>query len=292
MIYTVKNDFFEAKIASAGAELISLKGKDGFEYLWTGDEKYWDGHAPVLFPIVGALRNGRVNIGSGSYEMRQHGFARFCEFSFVNGTETGLSLKLEADEQTKSSYPFDFVLTVSYELTEKGIKTVFAVENRGGETMPFSIGGHPGINLPVNEDARFEDYTLVFEKPEDQKCPCVDMVNVLIDWESFKYELKNESRIPLARELFSNDALIFEGLSSKKVSVVNEKTGKGVTMDISDFPMFAIWSPESGGPFVCLEPWTGCATLTRESDEFEEKKNMIFLKPEEIKKFEFSLEIS
>lgn len=277
MIYTIKNDFLEAKVDSLGAQLVSLKGKNGFEYLWVGDPKYWGGQAPVLFPIVGALRGGKTKIGGAEYEMRQHGFARHREFTLEKEEESALSLKLSSDFETKKMYPFSFSLTVTYALEGSGIKTSFQVENIGDKVLPFSVGGHPGFNVPVNEEAAFEDYTICFEKPESQKCPAIDTSCALIDWEKSTYTLENECKIPLQHSLFYEDALIFEHLNSQKVSVINESTGHGVTMDFTGFPMLGVWSAKNDGPYVCLEPWTGCATLTTESDEFEEKKNTTFL---------------
>ena len=67
---------------------------------------------------------------------------------------------------------------------------------------------------------------------------------------------------------------MFEGLNSRKVQVVNPQTGRGVEMDFSQFPLLGIWSAKNDGPYVCLEPWTGCATQTTEGDGFLEKKGM------------------
>lgn len=272
----LKNGAVSAVVDSLGAELVSLK-KDGVERLWQGSEEHWKGQAPVLFPIVGALRGGKAKIDGDWYEMGQHGFARKTEFSLSEQTESSVAMRLTSSFETKKMYPFAFSLTVTYTLTENGVKTAFSVENKGEKVMPFSIGGHPGFNIPAGEKADFEDYVIAFPQPETQHCPVIDTSCALIDDTRTLFALEQEKEIPLRHSLFYGDALIFENLHSQSVKVWNPKSGRGVEMDFSGFPLFGIWSAKNDGPYVCLEPWTGCATLTRESDEFEQKKNTTFL---------------
>ena len=289
MIYEIQNGGFTAKIDSLGAQLVSLK-RGGVEYLWVGDPKYWAGHAPVLFPIVGALRNDRAKINGQWVEMGQHGFARHREFALKEQRPGAVSLVLTADGETKAVYPFSFTLTVTYTLTESGIATGFAVENTDDVPLPYCIGGHPGFNLPAGEDAAFEDYTVVFPQEEDQVCPMIDLSARLIDWDRQGFQLHGKE-IPLQHSLFYQDALIFENLNSQTVQIVNKATGKGVEMDFAGFPMLGIWSAANDGPYVCLEPWTGCATLVSEGDEFLEKKGMAQLPPGGRKEHSFTVRI-
>lgn len=291
MLYEIRNEKLTAKIDSLGAQLVSLKSNTGFEYIWAGDTKYWGGHAPVLFPIVGALRDGKAKIDGEWYEMGQHGFARRSEFSLAEQTESSVSLRLFSDHDTKKMYPFEFALTVTYALTDSGIKTAFRVENSGTKTMPFAIGGHPGFNIPIDENSNFEDYTIKFEKAEQQSCPAVVIGKGLIDPNETAFALNGESEIPLKHSLFYGDALIFENLNSNRIQIVNKETGHGIEMEFSDFPMLGIWSAANDGPYVCLEPWTGCATTTAESDVFEEKKGMTFLPAGSTAEFAFDVKI-
>lgn len=277
MIYELNYAGCTAKIESLGAELVSFQGSDGFEALWQGDTQYWGGHAPVLFPIVGALRDNKVKIGGEWFEMGRHGFARKMEFTVSEQSVERISLCLASSFETKKFYPFEFRLTVSYSLGERGLTTSFGVENLGSGVMPFVVGGHPGFNIPVGEQAAFEDYTIVFEKSETQKCPRIDLQTCLIDPSDVHFELKGEREIPLRHQLFYGDALVFENLNSNLVQVLHKESGKGIEMDFSGFPMLGIWSALNDGPYVALEPWTGCATRTDEGDELEKKKGMAFL---------------
>ena len=279
-----------AVVDTHGAQLKSFKNSDGEELLWQGNPEFWAGQAPVLFPIVGALRNGRVKIKGEWHEMRRHGFAKSTEFTVTEKTASSVTLKIEASRETKEIYPFDFSFSVTYTCGEKSLETKFDVTNTGNEILPYSVGGHPAYNVPVGykDGEVFEDYQIEFSENENQKCPEIDLKECLINPEKVTLELNNERIIPLRHSLFYRDALVFDKLNSKTVKLVNTKNGRGIGMDISGFPMLGIWSCVNDGPYVALEPWTGCATLTTEDDEFEHKKNTIFLPCGETRSYAFT----
>ena len=290
MLCQLTNSHFTAQVDSLGAQLISLKSPSGFEHIWVGDPSYWREHAPVLFPIVGALRDGKTQINGQWYEMSRHGFAKRSEFALKDQAPDSVSLTLSANPDTKAVYPFDFTLTVTYTLTDQGIDTRFTVENPGAVDLPYSVGGHPGFNLPVDEDAAFEDYTIQFEAEEGQVCPVIDLRAGLIDPTREGFRLAGKE-IPLQHSLFYQDALVFENLRSRRVRLVNKHSGRGVEMDFGGFPMLGVWSAVNDGPYVCLEPWTGCATRTTEGDGFLEKKGMSLLAPGGKEEHGFSVKI-
>ena len=227
MLIHIKNENETAAIDTLGAELVSSMGDDGFEHIWQGDKTYWGGHAPVLFPIVGALRDNRTCINGEWYEMKRHGVARHEEFTVTEQGEDYVTLQLTANEETKKQYPFDFVLTVSYYLTGSSITTKFTVKNADTKPMPFS--------------------------------------------------------------LFYKDALVFENLNSTCVSLKSRQSGRGVMMEFSGFPMLGIWSAANDGPYVALEPWTGCATAVQEDDVFEKKHGMRTLQPGEEAEYAYTV---
>lgn len=288
--YTIQNGKFTAKVDTLGAQLVSLINHEGRELLWTGDPAYWREHAPVLFPIVGALRGNRAKIKGEWYEMARHGFAKRSEFACTRQAPGAVSLTLRANGETKKAYPFDFALTVGYTLQEDGYTTTFTVENTGAEPLPFAIGGHPGFHIPAEEGAAFEDYTIQFDEEERQQCPAVLLDTGLLDTQKAGFTLHGRE-IPLQHSLFYQDALVFEGMRSHRVRILNKKTGRGIEMDFAGFPMLGIWSAQNDGPYVCLEPWTGCATLTTEGDEFTEKKGMAVLAPGEESRHSFTVRV-
>lgn len=289
MLISIQNENVSAAIETRGAELVSFKSDDGFEHIWQGDPKYWGGHAPVLFPIVGALRSGRTRIKGEWFEMNRHGFARSQEFEVVRKEEDSVTLSIAANEASRAQYPFEFRFTVTYSLTGSSITTAFKVENTGDEPLPFCVGGHPGFNLPIAPDEVFEDYDIVFDKPETQKCPEIDLRECLIDFDKVTYTLNDEQVIPLQHSLFYRDALVFSDLNSTYVSLKSRKSGRGVMMEFSGFSMLGIWSAANDGPYVALEPWTGCATATSEGDEFLEKRGMQTLKTGGAAEFAFTV---
>ena len=162
MLITITNNKISASIDSLGAELIRLE-KDNQNYIWTVDETYWNKTSPILFPIVGRLKNDTYRIENKTYELPRHGFARNFEFQIVNQTESSVVFVLESNSETLKNYPFEFELRLEYELDENELKMKYSVENKSEVTMPFSIGAHPAFTI---EDS-FSDYSLKFNQTEE-----------------------------------------------------------------------------------------------------------------------------
>lgn len=280
-----------AEVDTLGAELKSFTDMIGTQYLWQGDPSYWHGQAPILFPMVGRLREDKALIGGREYSMKRHGIARNLEFRPMTHDSNSVILSLTADEETKKSYPFDFSLMVAYRLEDCTLTTEFTVMNMGNEPMPFAIGGHPAFNCPVLDGEKFESYSLVFEKPETISCPKLDLETGLIDNNDRVPVLNGEAVLPLKHSLFDEDALIFEGLQSQKVQLVSRGSGRGVEMDFSGFPYLGVWSALGNAPFVALEPWTGTATYLDEGDEFAAKRGMKLLAPNASAKYAFRITV-
>ncbi len=272
MIATLKNKAAIAEIDTMGAQLVSFQDILGIEYLWQGDPAYWSGQAPILFPIVGALRGGKTCIGGKEYEMKRHGFARGREFRLVAHNDAMAVLSLSADDETRARYPFDFQLLVTYRLDDGALSCSFTVINQGTEEMPFAVGGHPAFNCPLLAREVFTDYVLAFEQNETADCPQIDLATGLIDPAVRTRVLENERILPLEHGLFARDALVFDALRSKKVQYYSKLSGVGLEMDFSGFPYLGVWSAAGDAPFVALEPWTGMATCADEDDEFLHKR--------------------
>ena len=93
---TISNDKLLVKISEEGAELQSLKYKD-LEYLWQADAAYWAKHSPVLFPVVGELKNRKYIYEGKEYKMPRHGFARDKVFEAVQDSDTSVIFTLNSD---------------------------------------------------------------------------------------------------------------------------------------------------------------------------------------------------
>ncbi len=267
----------EIKTVKKGAELISAKF-DGIEKIHDG-ESFWNRHSPILFPIVGKLKDGKTKIEGKNYEMGQHGFARDMEFEQIGEN----SYVLKSNEETKKQFPFDFELYVSYEVNKNKLITKYKVVNADTKTMIFGLGGHPAFVCEYSSGK----YRLEFENIEDE-IEFYQLENGLLKEKPEKpRKFLRENRIFLDNKTFENDAIIMKNLKSNDIYLKTEtKTILG--FNFSGFPYLAIWSkPEA--PFICIEPWFNTADSVNSNGIFEEKDNMIKIEPNE--EFEAKYEV-
>lgn len=288
----LKRGTYTAAVETKGGELVSFCDEQGMEYIWGGDPKSWSGQNPILFPIVGNLRDGAVSIKGKTYEMARHGFARRSEFSVVEQGEDYAVLELRQSPETLARYPFDFILQVRHQLLDNGFYTQFAVQNPGTEDLPFCIGAHTGINCPLREGERFEDYQLVFDQAENIR-PMIPTGQGLTCTGLWGPALEDTDTMPLDHAVFDKvDTLMFEGLRSKGVALRHKSGGQEIHMDFGEFPMVAFWTmPNANAPYICLEPWHGCAAREDESGDFADKPHVIQLAPGGEKKLKYTVEL-
>lgn len=253
--YTLENTWLSVSVESFGAELKSLVKKDTqTEYMWKGDPQYWGRTAPVLFPFVGGLNNGCFRANRKTWPMGQHGFARDMEFELEKQTEDELWFVLKSDSTTLEKYPYEFVLKIGYRLKEHGVEVLWHVENPGQEELPFSIGGHPAFNCPIDEGRKQTDYQLLFDK--NGLIFSTRLENGLASTTRDTYGLQ-DGYLPITESLFDKDALVIENQNIKKVSLCDENGKPYLTVEM-DAPLFGIWSPVGKqAPFICIEPWYG-----------------------------------
>lgn len=264
----ITNEHLTATINPKGAELNSLKDNTGREYIWEGDPAFWGKHSPVLFPIVGTLRNNSYLYEGQNYGMTRHGFARDNEFSVKQQDDTCVVFSFSSNEDTKRMYPFDFELELSYILNESTLHIYYTITNKGTGSMPFSIGAHPAFALPGN----FEDYSLVFEN--DEKPVSSQLESDLLSSKTFVLPVNNKV-LPLHYELFENDALILKSHTSRSMKIA--KNGEAfLKVAFSDFPHLGIWTKENA-PFVCIEPWLGYSDTENASGNITEKEAVTIL---------------
>ena len=288
MEFKIKNKYLELVVSSHGAEKQSLVClENNINYLRDVDE-YWNRHAPLLFPIVGKLRDLKTIINNKEYSMKQHGFVRDMEFELYNQTGDQITLVNTYNEETLKMYPFKYKVLVTYTLDEKTLHTEFKVVNEDYQVIPFNYGGHPGFRCPLYKDEKFEDYSVVFEKTENFNAPLVKVENGTLDFDH-TIEYKNIDKIDLEYKYFELDAIVIPNVKSQSVKLVN-KDNKGVKFDFKGFPSLAIWT-RPNAPFVCLEPWIGYADKYNSNYNFIEKDNMQFLNPEEEFKVTYSITI-
>lgn len=289
MIYEIANKFISVSINSLGAEPMSIRSKsDDLEYLWQGDPKYWIRRSPTLFPIIGTFKDNKYIFNDVEYEIELHGFAKVSEFELVDKGDDFLVLKLKENAETLKKYPFKFELYTIYKLLDNELKIVHKVINTNNENMWFSIGEHPGFNCPLMSNESVEDYSLVFDSTEKTNRKFIENGMLTDQQELF---LDNENEIKLSPAIFERKVIILSGLNSKSVSLVSQKSGKKVTVSIGGYPYLGIWSPETGAPFVCIEPWHGIFAKVDDTRELCKKEGINELKAGEIFECSYSITI-
>ena len=268
-----------ARVETLGGELVSYRDERGLEYIWGGDPAYWPGRNPLLFPIVGTLKEGKIRFDGREYAMERHGFARRREFTPAARGEDWVRLELRESAETLALYPYPFRLAVEQRLTDTGFSTAVTVANPGEGPLPFCLGAHTGFRCPLEAGERFEDYELVF--PERESCPTLLLRDGLLDRPAALPYLEDTDTLPLDYRWFDAlDTLIFEGLRSRSVTLRSRKSGRGVRVSFDGFPMLAFWTmPGKKAPYLCIEPWHGCAAGTAEGPEFTDKAHCIVLAP-------------
>lgn len=281
---------FRAIADSHGGELVSLRDTKGTEYIWSGDPAFWAGRNPLLFPIVGSLKGGKVQFDGKEYKMSRHGFARDQEFEVADRTEDRIVFELRENQSTLARYPYPFKVQVCHQLTQGGFSTSLRVENTGDKPMPFCIGAHTAFRCPLREGERFEDYEIIFDRPEEASMRLLTKEGLLSSALRERL-LAGQERFTLDYELFARiDTVILENLKSESIRLAHRENGHGVRMEFKGFPMLAFWTKGvEKAPFVCLEPWHGCAAVEDETGEFTDKPHCITLGPGEVKSLEYKV---
>ncbi len=283
MTTIINNSNLTAEIKHAGAELISLKtNSTNKEYIWEGNPKFWGKSSPILFPIVGTLKNGSFQYNNIEYQLSRHGFARDGVFELLEKKDNSAVFSLKSSEATLKVYPFNFELQISYILEDNSLQIHYTVINLGTSQMPFSIGAHPAFSLPGN----FSDYSMQFEKEETLEYNLLE--NDLISNETKVLKTEN-SVVPLDYQLFENDALIFKSLQSNSLTLLNNEQ-PFLKVHFGDFPHLGIWTKKDA-PFLCIEPWFGYSDSSETSGNIMEKEGIQILEANGTFNSKFSIEI-
>ena len=281
MEITIQNQAIKAVIKTKGAELSSLQKEDK-NYIWEINSEFWNKTSPILFPIVGALKNGEYFHEGKVYKLSRHGFARDFEFEVIENSENAVVFSLKSNEETLKVYPFHFELQLSYILEDNKLVVKYEIINRSSEKMYYSIGAHPAFNI----DGDFEDFSLVFDDEKD-----LETYKLEQDLFSGKTEILklNGNVLPLQYELFEEDALVFKNFATKSLTLAknNESVMK---VSFPDFPYLGIWTKKDA-PFICIEPWLGIADNANASSKIEEKEGIQILENNSKKQIAWSVEL-
>lgn len=273
MNYQISNEFICVTVSDLGAEMLSIV-KDGKEYLWNADPKYWPEHSPLLFPYVGRFTDGKYLLNGTEYEMGIHGFARHLTYTLVEKSDGILVFELCDNDDTYKMYPYHFTLQVCYELTGQTIGITYKVRNLSNERMYFGIGGHPGFALPFDEGLEFADYYLEFEgKSFPTRVGHTETCFLSGIDESFP--LEKDSILKLSHTMFDDDAIVLKNMADK-VTLKSDKGKRQVTVSYPDLPYLGLWhAPKTEAPYICIEPWTSLPSRQDVVEEFRYKYDLI-----------------
>ncbi len=277
MQYILKNDILTVTLDSVGAELISVK-RGACEYIWSGDARYWDEHAPIMFPTCGRLWGGTYTHHGKTYEMGLHGFARGRAFAAERVGEAELTFVLSANEETRRFYPFAFRLSVTYRLEGESLLIQACIENRGEELMPATFGLHPGFSVPLDGKGSFDDWYLEFS----EECSPDAMLLSGVCYRSGVKRgmvLEEGRRIRLSHRLFDEEGVFMHRVTDSVV-LKSEASPRFVSLSYPDMPYLGIWQPaQTDAPFVCIEPWCGFVGYDGVTEELSEKPDMFRIRP-------------
>ena len=287
----LENDILKVTINHFGAELSSLVKKEtGVEYMWNADEAFWKRSAPVLFPIVGSLKNKEFVYEGTAYPMGQHGFARDMEFSLVSNDGSEAWFSLNSDDSTYEKYPFAFTLEIGYVLSGNTLKVIWKVVNEDEKKMYFSIGGHPAFMCPLNQEGVQTDYFITFDTEKDLTYSKLSE-NGLV-YKKDNVLATNGGKMQVTEHLFDEDALVIEGGQAQKVSLCKPDGSTYLTVAF-DAPLFGLWSPaKKNAPFICIEPWYGRCDDESFAGTLEEREYGQQLEPAEQFEVCYTIEVN
>ena len=279
MTVTLKNHRLTVRIEEMGAQLCSVKDPAGREYIWQADPEIWGRHAPLLFPVIGRLKDGKYTVHGREYAISIHGFARGSLFSVAEQGETRAVFRLEHSEQTLQAWPFPFALTVTYQLEENRLHKSVRVENSGEETMFYELGGHDGFVAPLEPGEVMDDYAIVIPGLE-QLTPYGMDEQLMVTPPTLTYPLQN-GRIPLKPSAYQLDTIILGDLPQSRACLVDRQGRARVTLDFPGFPYLGLWTQgrEEDTNYVCIEPWSTLPDAVFVGRGLEDKRGIRTLQP-------------
>ncbi|MEM6768938.1 MAG: aldose 1-epimerase family protein [Bacteroidota bacterium] len=289
MRHTIDNERIAISVTAVGAELASLINLNtGREYMWQADPAVWGSHAPVLFPIIGMLKDGKTLIDGYEYRIPKHGMVRNNDqLELFKHTEDRLTFRMCWSEETLKVYPYKFDFRVTYRLRNEHVIVYHEVENVDEKPLFFHLGGHPAFRVPFFEHEQYSDYFLRFEHDETAARYSV-MPDGTISTDTRSVPWKDGNILPLTHDLFADDALVFKDLNSRSIVLESAINGPILKFDYAGWTHFGIWA-KPNGDFVCLEPWIGLADAYDSAGQFKSKEGLVELAPGQ--RYEMSYDI-
>ena len=275
MIVQLKNDCLTVAISDIGAELQSVRGADGTEYLWQGDKASWADRAPVLFPFCGRLWEGKCTDAGIPCNPEVHGFLRFMTTEVTEKSDTSVTFRARDNAETLKNYPYPFEVRLTFSLQDRTLTTRTEIVNRGERVMPFALGLHPGFSLPFaggiigDYTVRFEGATGILQRLNFDEGECFPTGG------SRDFPLRDGEFFDPTEDFFEAGSAFFCEMP-RSVMLEKRETDRRIAMNFPDFRYFGLWKVP-GARFLCMEPWTSLPALHGVVTELTEKPDLIRL---------------
>jgi galactose mutarotase-like enzyme len=286
MSVIISSPQMRAQVSAEGAELIRLQDEQGRDWLWNGDPVFWTGRSPLLFPIVGRVKDDRIRVDGLEYELPRHGFARTSRFQIEEANQSQCRLRLCSSEATLQRYPFPFQLDVNYAVEGATLSITAAVANTGSSRMPVSFGFHPAFRWPLPYDAPREAHEIRFE--QEETAPTRRPLEGLIKRETEPTPVQGRT-LALRDDLFKADALVLDRLRSRSVEY-GAHGGASLRVEFPDMPHLGVWTKPGAG-FICIEPWQGHADPQDFAGDFSDKPGIVSIQPGETRRFAITITV-
>ena len=265
----LSNQYLTVNLHPKGAEIISIVGnQDHINYMWKRDACQWANSAPILFPIVGAIKNDTCRIDGKEYHMTQHGFARHNEFEIKNQSQTEVTFTLVSNDEIIKQYPFLFELNVTYKLVENTLTCLINVKNKDHQTIYFQVGGHPAFACPFMENESSNDYYVEFAEYETRNQKVIDVAKRGMSHVQLPF-FDHEKRFFVRQQLFNNDAIVIKDFKSENISIKSLNHQKSIVFHMQGFDHVGLWTAKHVGGLLAIEPWIGHADYVDFDGEFK-----------------------
>ncbi len=259
----MKNDRLTVTVSTLGAEIQSVTGNDGHEYLWCGDPAVWSGRAPIMFPLCGGLKDNKYTYEGKEYSLTiKHGFAKVSEFEVVEEDALHTVFRLCSNEELRKCYPFDFRFEVAYTLSDNSLMVEYRVENTDKKPLYCSVGAHEAYATPEG----IEEYKIVFDENQTLDSNVIDGG---ISRDTARI-LENSRELPLKYDYFAIDALVFLDTKFKAVELVGKDTAHSVRVNFEGINNMLLWT-KPGAKCICIEPWDGMGDFNDTTGVLEKK---------------------
>lgn len=287
----IENEHLLIEVQVTGGEICRIYSKTTqLDYMWDANPAVWGSFAPVLFPIVGRVKNFKYRHNGSEYTIPQHGiFRKNTNCVLRSRSDNHITIGLSSSEETMISYPFAFNFEITYRLDGQQIYVEHKVVNDGLDNMYFSLGAHPGFKCPLHDNENYDDYYLEFEKEETLDRWMVTPEGTIA--EHPKPYLNKTKCIPLHKDLFNEDAIVFKNQVSNSIHLKSKKSAQILSVHFESFSYLGLWTKPQAN-FICIEPWLGIADTENFIGELKDKEGILALEKKATYSVAYSIEVN